>query len=116
MINMIEPKDLKSVVNCENKHALNLVSELMEKWTLNSSFQQIEKLIYKRTGQKKNKTNIKVDKIKTQQLILLGQSCGFLFQLVGGVWIWRGENCTVQVMAQGGKLRPEDGNHYTRYG
>ena len=116
MINIIEPKDLKSVVNYENKHALNLVCELMEKWTLNSSAQKIENLIYKRTGQKKKTKKIKVDKTKTQQLILLGQSCGFLFQLVGGVWICLGENCTVQVMAPGGKLRAEDGNHYTRYG
>ena len=35
----------------------------------------------------KEDKKIRVDKTKTQQLILLGQSCGFLFQLVGGVWI-----------------------------
>ena len=127
MIDMIDLNGLKSEVNGENKNALMLVTgKLLEQLidTHQSSkstsfmYKDIEKMILRKTGQKHNvylQPQVPVDKSKVQKLSLnFGKSCGFQFQLVGGVWRCGAENCGVQLTLEGDKLKMEDINHYTR--
>ena len=117
MIPHIKIRDLKSEVNVENKNALMLVTELMKKWTYDSSYKVIENIILDRLGLKQNPYTIQkkgpLDNT-IQKLLLHGSSCGFQFQEVGGVWQCRGEGCQVQVILDGDQLRAEDKSHYTR--
>ena len=126
MIESSKDHDLKSEVNADNQNALMLLSH-QRKLVSNdpndenklNDLNMIEKMIIKKTGQKANVHTAQrtpVDKTQVQQLRLeFGQSCGYQFQLVDGVWRCRGPDCQVQVIQEGAGLRPEDKNHYKRF-
>ena len=124
MIESSKVHDLKSEVNADNQNALMLLSDLKtlvknnQKSTNNyNNLNMIERMILKKTGQKVYQhmaPRTPVDKTHVQRLRLeFGQSCGYQFRLVDGMWWCRGEDCYVQLQ-EGEGHRPWDKNHYTR--